>query len=58
MAVLNILTVNSGSSSLKASLFLADGTRRNLRYEHIGHGFPHDHAEAFSALMQKGANAR
>lgn len=46
-----ILTVNSGSSSLKASLFLADGTRRNFRYEHIGHGFPKDHHEAFGALL-------
>jgi len=47
----NILTINSGSSSLKASFFKADGTRRNFRYEHIGHGFPHDHAEAFRALL-------
>jgi acetate kinase len=47
----NILTINSGSSSLKASLFQADGARRNFRYEHIGHGFPHDHAEAFDALL-------
>lgn len=46
-----ILTINSGSSSLKASLFKADGARRNFRYEHIGHGFPHDHAEAFGALL-------
>ena len=52
MAVLNILTINSGSSSLKASLFKADGSRRNFRYEHIGHGFPHDHAEAFDALLR------
>lgn len=58
MAVLNILTINSGSSSLKASLFLNDGTRRNFRYEHIGHGFPHDHDEAFSALMQDLGDAR
>jgi acetate kinase len=49
---LNILTINSGSSSLKASLFKADGTRRNFRYEHIGHGFPHDHHEAFAALLK------
>ena len=49
---MNILTINSGSSSLKASLFMADGTRRNFRYEHIGHGFPHDHGEAFSALLK------
>ena len=46
-----ILTINSGSSSLKASLFKADGARRDFRYEHIGHGFPHDHAEAFGALL-------
>jgi acetate kinase len=58
VAVLNILTINSGSSSLKASLFLNDGTRRNFRYEHIGHGFPHDHDEAFSALMQDLGDAR
>ncbi|MDR2875378.1 MAG: acetate kinase [Methylobacillus sp.] len=52
MAVLNnILTINSGSSSLKASLFLADGTRRDFRYDHIGHGFPHDHDEAFATLL-------
>ena len=49
---MNILTINSGSSSLKASLFKADGSRRNFRYEHIGHGFPHDHAEAFDALLR------
>lgn len=30
-----ILTVNSGSSSIKACLFAADGTRRNFRYEHL-----------------------
>ena len=49
----NILTINSGSSSLKASLFLPDGTRHNYRFEHIGHGFPHDHHEAFAALLQQ-----
>lgn len=47
-----VLTLNSGSSSLKASLFRADGTRRDWRYGHIGQGFPHDHAEAFDALLQ------
>ena len=53
MAILmNILTVNSGSSSLKASFFGTDGSRRDFRYEHIGHGFPHDHAEAFDALLR------
>lgn len=48
-----ILTLNSGSSSLKASLFRADGARRDFRYERIGHGFPHDHGEAFDRLMQE-----
>ena len=46
-----ILTINSGSSSLKASLFKPDGARRNFRFEHIGHGSLHDHAQAFAALM-------
>jgi len=42
-----ILTINSGSSSIKASLFDADGSRRNFRYEHL-----RDHAPAFDQLMQ------
>ena len=48
MALLNILTVNSGSSSLKASLFTKDG-RRNFRYEHLDGG----QQAAFDALMRK-----
>jgi len=43
-----ILTINSGSSSIKASLFQADGGRRNFRYEHL-----RDHAPAFDLLMQE-----
>ena len=48
MAVLNrpILTINSGSSTLKASFFSADGARRNFHYEHVCD--PH---EAFDRLM-------
>jgi len=42
-----ILTINSGSSSIKASLFSADGSRRNFRYEHL-----RNHAPAFDALMR------
>lgn len=34
MAV-SILTINSGSSSLKAGLFTADGARRDFRYGHV-----------------------
>jgi acetate kinase len=42
----SILTINSGSSSLKASLFSADGSRRNFRYEHV-----HDQGEVFDWLL-------
>ncbi len=42
-----VLTINSGSSSIKASLFDADGSRRNFRYEHL-----RDHAPAFDQLMR------
>ena len=31
----SVLTINSGSSSIKASLFAASGTRRNFRYERV-----------------------
>jgi len=41
-----ILTINSGSSSIKASLFVADGSRLNFRYEHL-----REHAKAFDQLM-------
>ena len=42
-----ILTINSGSSSIKASLFAADGSRRDFRYGHL-----RDHAPAFDQLMR------
>lgn len=42
-----VLTINSGSSSLKASLFAADGSRRDLRYAHL-----RSHQEAFELLMR------
>ncbi|MEJ1958609.1 MAG: acetate kinase [Nitrosomonadales bacterium] len=41
-----ILTINSGSSSLKASLFHADGTRHDLHYGHV-----RKPQEAFDRLM-------
>jgi acetate kinase len=47
-----ILVLNSGSSSLKASLFRADGTRRDWRDGPIGKGFPGDPAQAFDALLR------
>ena len=59
MAVLKpILVVNSGSSSLKASLFRADGSRRDFRFEQIGQGPLPNHRAAFAALMHElGADA-
>jgi acetate kinase len=47
MTMPTILTINSGSSSIKASLFSADGSRRNFRYEHL-----RNHAPAFDELMR------
>jgi acetate kinase len=41
-----VLTINSGSSSIKASLFSADGRRRNFHYEHV-----RDQREAFDRLL-------
>lgn len=51
MAILSILTINCGSSSLKASLFLADGTRRNFRYEHISDSNHQSLRNAFEDLI-------
>jgi acetate kinase len=42
----SVLTINSGSSSIKASLFSADGARRNFRYEHV-----RDQQETFDRLL-------
>lgn len=46
-----ILTLNSGSSSLKAALFKVDGTRRDFHYNNIGASGMVDHAAAFDALL-------
>lgn len=43
----SILTINSGSSSLKACLFSPDGARRDFRYGHI-----RSPQEAFDQLMR------
>jgi len=48
---LSILTINCGSSSLKASLFLTDGSRRNFRYEHISDDKAHSLQDAFRNLL-------
>jgi len=43
-----ILTINSGSSSVKASLFDADGSRRDFRFGHL-----RNHRSAFDELMRE-----
>ena len=48
---MSILTINCGSSSLKASLFLADGSRRDFRYGHISDDKTHSLQEAFNKLL-------
>lgn len=48
---MSILTINCGSSSLKASLFLTDGSRRNFRYEHISDDKTYSLQEAFKNLL-------
>lgn len=51
LAILSILTINCGSSSLKASFFLADGRRHNFRYEHISDDKTHSLLQAFKKLL-------
>lgn len=48
---MSVLTINCGSSSLKASLFRTDGFRRNFRYERIRDNNPHDLHQAFEDLI-------
>jgi acetate kinase len=58
MALLDILAINSGSSSLKASLFMANGERKNFRYAFSGNDYLHKHAKAFIALLSDLDNAK
>ncbi len=55
MDKLSILTINSGSSSLKASLFLPKGERRDFRY--VCHS-DYQHAQAFDVLLRDLGNAQ
>lgn len=52
MAELTLLTINSGSSSLKASLFQADGKRKKFHYQHLGNHDANHHTKAFQALLK------
>lgn len=51
MAALNVLVINSGSSSLKASFFLADGSRQDFRYAHISNNDSHDFEGVLKQLI-------
>lgn len=55
MEKLSILTINRGSSSLRACLFPFDGERRAFRY--ICHS-DYQHAQAFDVLLHDLGNAR
>ena len=48
---MSVLTINCGSSSLKASLFLANGNRRDFRYGHISDDKSHSLKAAFNKLL-------
>ncbi|MDO9281783.1 MAG: acetate kinase [Methylotenera sp.] len=58
MAELNVLTINSGSSSVKASLFSANGERRNFHYAHICDDHCQNHAKAFDTLLHDLGNVQ
>ncbi len=58
MAALNILAINSGSSSLKASFFPTNAQRQNFRYEHIGADEASNHVKAFDALLKDLGNSQ
>jgi acetate kinase len=58
MALLDILAINSGSSSLKASLFMANSERRNFHYAYSGSDYLHSHAKAFVALLSDLGNVK
>lgn len=49
---MSLLTINCGSSSLKASLFLDDGRRRDFRYTHISDDKTHSLQNAFTRLVE------
>jgi len=50
LAILSVLTINCGSSSLKASLFFNNGKRRNFHYPHISDDKSHNLQKAFDKL--------
>jgi acetate kinase len=51
LAILNVLTINCGSSSLKASFFSDDGSRENFYYAHNNHDPSHQFEDNFKQLL-------
>ncbi len=51
MATLNVLAINCGSSSLKASFFLDDGSRQDFHYAHINNDDSYDFEDALKQLL-------
>jgi acetate kinase len=51
MALLSVLAINSGSSSLKAAFFSDAGDRQNFHYAHLNRESPHSLDEAFQRLL-------
>jgi acetate kinase len=49
--LMNILAINSGSSSLKASLFMTNGGRKNFRYAYDSSNRTSNHAKVFATLL-------
>ncbi|PPC92789.1 MAG: acetate kinase [Methylotenera sp.] len=50
---MNILTINAGSSSLKASLFFSDGTRQNYYYNHLDNTDLFSYNHSFVNLLKE-----
>lgn len=53
---MNILTINIGSSSLKASLFTSDGNRQNYHYKHLVNPDLHSYSESLTKLLSELGN--
>lgn len=51
LATLNVLAINCGSSSLKASFFSEDGSRQNFHYAHMNNDGSNDFEEVLKQLL-------
>ncbi|HSI43995.1 MAG TPA: acetate kinase [Methylotenera sp.] len=53
---MNILTINTGSSSLKASLFTSDGNRQNYHYKHLANTDLRSYSQSLTKLLSELGN--